>query len=232
MTALTEFPITRKWPPQHPDRLQLYTLGTPNGRKISIFLEEAGLPYEAHKISFQTQDQYTSEFISLNPNSKIPAIIDPHGPGGRPLALWESGAILFYLGEKTGRFLPSDPARRYETLQWVMFQMANVGPMFGQLGFFYKYAGSQYEDKRPLERYAQETRRLLGVMNAHLATRQWFLGEEYTIADIAVFPWVSGMISHYMAGELVGIQDFPAVTRALEAFRARPGVERGWQVPA
>ena len=232
MPALSDFPITRKWPPRHPDRLQLYTLGTPNGRKISILLEEAGLPYEAHKVSFQTQDQYSPEFVSLNPNSKIPAIIDPQGPDGKPLALWESGAILFYLGEKTGQFLPRDPARRYETLQWVMFQMANVGPMFGQLGFFYKYAGSQYEDKRPLERYANETRRQLGVMNAHLQTRKWFLGEDYTIADMAIFPWVNGMLSHYEAGPLVGIQDFPAVTNALAAFQARPAVVRGSQVPA
>jgi GSH-dependent disulfide-bond oxidoreductase len=231
MPGLDRFPVTRKWPPQHPERLQLYTLGTPNGHKISIFCEETGLPYEAHTVSFQTQDQFSPEFLALNPNNKIPAIIDPAGPGGQPLALWETGAILIYLAEKTGRLMSTDPARRYETLQWLMFQMANVGPMFGQLGFFHKYAGSQYEDKRPRDRYAAETRRLLGVMDKRLAGRDWFMGADYTIVDIAIFPWISGMLKHYVAGELVGIADFPQVTRVLEAFLARPAVQRGLQVP-
>jgi GST-like protein len=232
MNTLSDFPITRKWPAQHPDRLQLYTLGTPNGHKISIMLEECGLPYEAHKVSFQTSDQMTPEFLSLSPNNKIPAILDPGGPDGRPLGLFESGAILIYLADKSGRFLAPGTRGRYETIQWLMFQMGSVGPMFGQLGFFHKYGGKDYEDKRPLERYAGETRRLLGVLDRQLAGRQWILGDHYTIADMAVFPWVSGMLTHYGAGELVGFADFPHVARVLEAFRARPAVQRGSQVPA
>ena len=228
---LEEFPITRKWPARHPDRVQLYTLGTPNGHKVSILLEETGLPYEAHKVSFQTSDQMSPEFLSLNPNNKIPAIIDPHGPGGLPMGLWESGAILIYLAEKTGQCLPSDPRGRYETIQWLMFQMGNIGPMFGQVGFFYRYAGREYEDKRPLARYVTESRRLFNVLNQRLQGRQWVMGDAYTIADIAIFPWVSGFLNHYQAGELVGIGDFPEVTRVVEAFRSRPAVERGTQVP-
>jgi GST-like protein len=182
-------------------------------------------------VSFQTNDQLSPEFLSLNPNNKIPAIIDPAGPGGRPLGLWESGAILIYLAEKTGQLLSADPGQRYETLQWLMFQMGGVGPMFGQLGFFFKYGGSQYEDKRPRDRYAAETRRLLGVMNTRLTGRQWFMGDQYSIADIAIFPWVNGLIAHYQAGDLIGIGDFPQVIRALEAFLARPAVRRAMQTP-
>ena len=225
------FPATAKWPPRHPDRLQLYTLGTPNGHKVSILLEETGLPYEAHAVSFQTNDQFSPEFLALNPNNKIPAIIDPQGPGGRPLPLWESGAILIYLAEKTGQCLPHEPHRRYETLQWLMFQMGGVGPMFGQVGFFHKYAGSSWEDKRPLQRYVAESKRLLGVLDARLAGRQWIMGDDFTIADIAVFPWISGFLTHYGAGELVGIDAFAEVTRVLDAFRSRPAVQRGMAVP-
>jgi GST-like protein len=229
---LSAFPITRKWPPRHPERLQLYTLDTPNGRKISIFLEESGLPYEAHKVSFSTNDQMSAEFLSLNPNNKIPAIIDPEGPGGVPLPLFESGAILIYLAEKTGRFLSQNPAQRYTTLQWLMFQMGNVGPLFGQLGFFHKYAGAAYEDKRPRDRYAAETRRQLGVMDSVLAQNPWIAGQEYSIADMAIFPWIDGLLTHYQAGELVGYGDFHHVERALRAFLARPAVQRGMKVPA
>jgi GST-like protein len=229
---LSAFPITRKWPPRHPERLQLYTLDTPNGLKISIFLEEAGVPYEAHKVSFSTNDQMSPEFLSLNPNNKIPAIIDPNGPGGAPLPLFESGAILIYLAEKTGKFLSRDTAQRYATLQWLMFQMGNVGPLFGQLGFFHKYAGAAYEDKRPRDRYAAETRRQLGVMDGVLARSPWIAGEQYSIADMAIFPWINGMLTHYQAGELVGYRDFQHVDRALQAFLARPAVQRGMKVPA
>ncbi|WP_235445443.1 glutathione S-transferase N-terminal domain-containing protein [Gulbenkiania mobilis] len=232
MTDLSAFPITRKWPARHPDRLQLYSLPTPNGVKVSIMLEETGLPYEAHRVSFDTGDQLTPEFLSLNPNNKIPAILDPDGPGGRPLALFESGAILLYLADKTGRFLPEEPAARYETLQWLMFQMGGVGPMFGQLGFFHKFAGKAYEDKRPRDRYVAESRRLLSVLEGRLKGRDWIMGRDYTIADIAILPWVRNLVGFYEAGDLVGFDDFAEVRRVLDAFVARPAVARGLEIPA
>ncbi|HEV3181167.1 MAG TPA: glutathione binding-like protein [Steroidobacteraceae bacterium] len=231
MSDLASFPVTRKWPARHPDRLQLYSLPTPNGVKVSIMLEEIALPYEPHLVDFDTNDQASTEFRSLNPYGKIPAILDPHGPGGRPLPLFESGAILIYLAEKSGQFLPRDAAARYETLQWLMWQMAGIGPMFGQVGFFHKFAGKDYEDKRPRERYVAESRRLLAVLDARLARRAWLMGDSYTIADMAVFPWVRNLISFYGAADLVGIGEFPHVTRALEAFLARPAVARGITIP-
>ena len=188
MTSLDSYAITRKWPASHPDRIQLYSLPTPNGVKVSILLEELGLPYEAHRVSFDTQDQFTPEFLSISPNNKIPAILDPNGPDGKPLALFESGAILVYLASKTGQFLPADAGGRFETLQWLMFQMGGIGPMFGQLGFFHKFAGKDYEDKRPRDRYVAEARRLLGVLDQRLQGRDWVMGDTYTIADIAIFP--------------------------------------------
>jgi len=232
MTTLLDFPITRKWPPAHPERLQLYSLTTPNGVKASIMLEETGLPYEAHRVSFDTQDQMSPEFLSLNPNNKIPALIDPNGPGGKPLALWESGAILIYLAEKTGQLLPQDPAARYQTLQWLMWQMGGVGPMFGQVGFFHKFAGKDYEDKRPRDRYAAESARLLGVLDGHLKGRAWIMGDDYGIADIAVFPWVRNLVGFYAAGDLVQFGRFKEVQRVLDAFVARPAVQRGLAIPA
>ena len=231
MTDFSNFPIAQKWPAQHPERLQLYSLPTPNGVKVSIMLEETGLAYEPHLVSFETNDQMSPAFLSLNPNNKIPAILDPNGPAGKPLALFESGAILLYLAEKTGQFIPQDAAGRYETIQWLLFQMGGVGPMFGQLGFFHKFAGKDYEDKRPRDRYVAESKRLLGVLNQRLATRNWMMGDAYTIADMAIFPWVRTVTDFYMAGELVGIQDFPHVTRALAAFVARPAVARGLAIP-
>jgi GSH-dependent disulfide-bond oxidoreductase len=231
MADLSAFPITRKWPAQHPDRLQLYSLPTPNGVKVSIMLEETGVPYEPHLVSFETNDQMSPEFLSLNPNNKIPAILDPNGPGGKPLPLFESGAILVYLAEKTGQLMSADAATRYQTLQWVMFQMGGIGPMFGQLGFFHKFAGKDYEDKRPRDRYVNESRRLLGVLNQQLADRAWIMGDAYTIADIATFPWVRNLIGFYGAGDIVKITEFPNVTRALEAFVARPAVKRGLEIP-
>ncbi len=232
MNTLSAYPITRKWPAQHPERLQLYSLPTPNGVKVSIMLEETGLPYEPHLVSFETNDQMSPEFLLLNPNNKIPAIIDPDGPGGRPLALFESGAILLYLAEKTGQFIPRDAAQRYEMIQWLMWQMGGVGPMFGQVGFFNKFAGKDYEDKRPRDRYVTESRRLLGVLNQRLEGRAWIMGDAYSIADIATFPWVRNLAGFYEAGDLVGIDDFPQVTRALAAFVARPAVVRGLEIPA
>ncbi len=232
MTDLSRFAVTRKWPAAHPERLQLYSLPTPNGVKVSILLEELGLPYEPHLVSFETNNQLSPEFLSLNPNNKIPAILDPDGPGGTPLALFESGAILIYLAEKAGRFLPADPARRYEAIQWLMFQMGGVGPMFGQLGFFHKFAGKDYEDKRPRDRYVAESRRLLKVLDQHLEGRAWIMGDEYTIADIATWPWVNNLAGFYGAGELVGFADFANVRRVLDAFLARPAVQRGLKIPA
>jgi GST-like protein len=232
MTDLSSFPITKKWPAQHPDRIQLYSLPTPNGVKVSIMLEETGLPYEAHKVGFDTNDQMSPEFLSLNPNNKIPAIIDPNGPGGQPLPLFESGAILVYLAEKSGQFLPADRGARYQAIQWLMFQMGGVGPMFGQVGFFNKFAGKDYEDKRPRDRYVGESKRLLAVLDRQLAQHAWLAGDEYTIADIATFPWIRNLVGFYGAGELVGFDDFKHVARALDAFLQRPAVAKGLQVPA
>ena len=231
MPDLSAYPVTRKWPAQHPERLQLYSVPTPNGVKVSIMLEETGLPYEAHWVSFENNEQTSAEFRSLNPNGKIPAILDPNGPGGRALPLFESGAILIYLAEKSGQFLPPEPAARYETLGWVFFQMAAIGPMFGQVGFFHKFAGKDYEDKRPRDRYVAEAKRLLGVIDRRLTGRSWIMGEDYTIADMALFPWVNTLQGFYGAGELVGIADFPQVMRALKAFLERPAVVRGVDIP-
>jgi len=231
MTDLSDFAINSKWPAAHPDRLQLYSLPTPNGVKVSIALEETGLPYEPHLVRFEANEQTSPEFLSLNPNGKIPAIIDPNGPGGRPLALFESGAILVYIAGKTGQLMPSDDARRYETLQWVMFQMGGIGPMFGQVGFFHKFAGKDYEDKRPRDRYAAESRRLLAVLDKHLAGREWIMGDDYTIADIASFPWINNLVGFYGARELVGFDDFGNVKRVLAAFLERPAVVRGLSIP-
>jgi GST-like protein len=231
MSDLSAFPVTKKWPAQHPDRLQLYSLPTPNGVKVSIMLEETGLPYEPHLVSFDCNDQMSPEFLSLNPNNKIPAILDPNGPGGKPLPLFESGAILIYLAEKTGQLMPPDPAGRHHTIQWLMFQMGGVGPIFGQVGFFNKFAGKNYEDKRPRDRYVAESKRLLGVLNRRLADNAWITGDAFTIADVATFPWVNNLIGFYEAGALVGIEDFPHVTRTLGAFMARPAVARGLNIP-
>ena len=232
MPNLLDFPITAKWPPAHPERLQLYSLATPNGVKVSIMLEETGLPYEVHRITLDDDGVMSPAFLSLNPNNKIPAIIDPQGPGGEPLPLFESGAILLYLAEKTGRFLPAAPAQRWETIQWLMFQMGAIGPMFGQLGFFHRFAGKEYEDKRPLARYVNEARRLLGVLEGRLAGREWIMGDDYTIADIATFPWVRNLVGFYEAADLVGFENYPNVQRVLARFVERPAVIKGLATPA
>jgi GST-like protein len=231
VSDLSAFAITRKWPAQHPDRIQLYSLPTPNGVKVSVMLEETGLAYEPHLVRFDANEQLSPEFLSLNPNNKIPAILDPDGPGGRPLPLFESGAILIYLADKAQRFLPQEPAARYETIQWLMFQMGGIGPMFGQVGFFHKFAGKDFEDKRPRDRYVGEAKRLLGVLDRHLAGRSWMMGDTYTIADIAIFPWVNVLNTFYGAAELVGMKDFGQVLRVLEVFLARPAVVRGLNIP-
>jgi GST-like protein len=231
MADLSAFPINRKWPAAKPDHLQLYSFPTPNGVKVSIMLEEIGLPYEPHKINIGANESWTPEFLSLNPNGKIPAILDPDGPDGKPLAMFESGAILVYLAEKTGRLLPTGAAR-YETLGWVFFQMAAIGPMFGQVGFFHKFAGREYEDKRPLDRYVKESTRLLGVLESRLSDRRWIMGDEYTIADVATFGWIRNLVGFYGAGDLVDWQAFEHVPRWLEAGLARPAVQRGLSIPS
>ncbi|MBX9462462.1 MAG: glutathione S-transferase N-terminal domain-containing protein [Aquamicrobium sp.] len=232
MTDLSGFQVATRWPARDIDRLQLYSFPTPNGVKISIALEELGLPYEAHLIDITKNETWTDHFLSLNPNGKIPAIVDPDGPGGKPLSLFESGAILLYLAEKTDRLIPADSARRYETIQWVFFQMAGVGPMFGQLGFFYKFAGKEIEDKRPLDRYANESKRLMGVLEGRLKGRQWIMGDEYTIADIATFPWVRTLRDFYQADDLIGLKDFPETIEWLERCLARPASQKGLTIPA
>ena len=231
MHTVSDFPITQKWPAAHPELLQLYSLATPNGVKVSIMLEETGLPYEAHRATLDQDGVLSPAFLSLNPNNKIPAIIDPDGPGGKPLALFESGAILLYLAEKTGQFLPPDPALRHETIQWLMFQMGGVGPMFGQVGFFHRFAGKDYEDKRPLQRYVTEAKRLLAVLEQRLTGRDWIMGEHYTIADIAIFPWVRILGGFYDAADLLGLDAYPNVQRALAQFVARPAVVKGLATP-
>ncbi|SFS31529.1 glutathione S-transferase N-terminal domain-containing protein [Brevundimonas viscosa] len=231
MADLSAFPITRRWPARNPEVLQLYSLNTPNGVKVSIMLEEIGLPYEAHLVDIMKDESWTPEFLSLNPNGKIPAILDPDGPGGTPLALFESGAILVYLAEKTDKLLPPDPAARYQTLQWVMFQMAAIGPMFGQVGFFHRFAGRDYEDKRPLQRYVSESKRLLGVLEDRLAGRDWIMGD-YTIADIATLGWVRNLIGFYEARDLVAFDSLKRVPAWLERGLARPAVQRGLEIPS
>jgi len=231
MSSLADFPVTRKWPPKHPDRIQLYSLPTPNGVKVSIALEELGLPYEPHLVSFEKNDQVSPEFLSLNPNNKIPAIIDPNGPGGEPLALFESGAILVYLADKAGqRLLPKGAAAQYETLQWLMFQMGGIGPMFGQVGFFVKFAGKDFEDKRPRDRYVSEAKRLLAVLDKRLEGRAWIMGADYTIADIATFPWVRNLVGFYGASELVEFAKYVNVKRVLDVFVERPAVKAGLEI--
>lgn len=232
MADLSAFPVTRKWPAANPDVIQLYSLPTPNGIKVSAMLEETGLAYEAHLVDFGTNDQMTPEFISLNPNNKIPAILDPNGPGGKPLGLFESGAILQYLAEKSGKFLPQDQGAKYETLSWLHFQMGGVGPMFGQLGFFVKFAGKEIEDPRPRQRYIDEAKRLLKVLNTRLTGRTWIMGDDYTIADIALLPWLRSLTGFYEAGELVGINDFPEVLAWMERGLARPAMVRAFNIPA
>jgi GST-like protein len=229
---LSEFPITKRWPAKHPDRIQLYSLNTPNGVKVSIMLEEMGVPYEAHLVDLGKDESHTPEFLSLNPNGKIPAIVDPDGPGGKPIGLFESGAILLYLADKSGQFIPKDAAERWHTIEWVFFQMAGIGPIFGQVGFFHKFAGREIEDKRPLERYVAESARLLGVLDTRLEGRTWLIGEDYTIADIATLGWVRNIITFYGARDLVKYDALMHVPAWLERALARPAVKRGLAIPA
>ena len=231
MSSLSTFPIAQKWPAKNPDILQLYSFPTPNGVKVSIALEEAGLPYEAHAINILKNESWTAEFLALNPNGKIPAILDPNGPSGKPLGLFESGAILQYIADKTGKLMPADANARYETIQWLHFQMGGIGPIFGQVGFFHKFAGREYEDKRPLKRYVDESKRLLGVMETRLKGRQWFMGDDFTIADISMLGWVRNLVGFYGAREIVEYDTLTEVPAWLERCLARPAVERGLEIP-
>ncbi|NCT11318.1 MAG: glutathione S-transferase [Rhodobacterales bacterium] len=230
MTDLSAFPITARWPAADPSVIQLYSYPTPNGVKISIALEELGLPYEAHRVTLSDADVKSPAFLSLNPNNKIPAIIDPDGPGGAPIGLFESGAILIYLAEKTGKLMGTTPADKYKVIQWLMFQMGGVGPMFGQMGFFVKFAGAAIEDPRPRDRYIAEARRLLAVLEGELGGRDWIAGA-FSIADIALAPWINGL-DFYGARQLVGWDDMPNLQAYLARFYARPAVDRGKVIPA
>jgi GST-like protein len=230
MADLSAFPISRRWPAENPDILQLYSINSPNGVKASIMLEETGLPYEPHLVVIGDNESWTPEFLSLNPNGKIPAIIDPNGPDGKPLALFESGAILTYLADKTGMLLP-EGARRYETLQWVFWQVGHIGPFFGQVGFFHKFAGRHWEDKRPLQRYADESKRLLNVLDDRLAGREWVM-DDYTIADISLLGLVRNLITFYDAAELVDYAPMKNVQAWLERGLDRPAVQRGLKIPS
>ncbi|MEH6567205.1 MAG: glutathione binding-like protein [Halopseudomonas sp.] len=232
MSNLSSYAVTEKWPATHPERLQLYSLPTPNGVKASIMLEEIELAYEPHLVSFDKKDQHSAEFLSVSPNNKIPAILDPNGPHGQPLALFESGAILLYLADKSGQLIPKDPAERYHCIQWLLFQVGGIGPMFGQLGYFVKFDGKDVEDQRPRQRYIDETKRLLGALDKQLEGKDWIMGGQYSIADIAVFPWIRGMLEFYEAGPLVEFENFTQVRRVYDAFLARPAVQRGLEIPA
>ncbi|MFZ2237163.1 MAG: glutathione binding-like protein [Dokdonella sp.] len=232
MSALSDFPITRRWPAQHPDRIQLYSLNTPNGVKASIMLEETGLAYEAHRVDIMENESHLPEFLALNSNGKIPAIIDPDGPGGEALGMFESGAILLYLAEKSGKFLSNDPAQRWRTIQWVFFQMASIGPMFGQLGFFHKFGGKDFDDKRPLQRYIDESKRLLGVLDKQLDGNEWIVGDEYSVADIATIGWVDCLVNFYGAGELVDFESHTNVVAWFKRGMDRPAVQRGLKIPS
>ncbi len=230
MTDLSVFPVTRKWAVKDPTKLQLFSFPTPNGQKVSIMLEEIGLPYEAHRVTLADADVKSPEFLSLNPNNKIPAIIDPDGPDGRPIRLFESGAILVYLAEKTGQLYGRTAAERYHILQWVMWQMGGVGPMFGQFNFFVRFGGKDIEDPRPRQRYVDESRRLLQVLEGALEGKEWVAGD-YSIADVALGAWVSSMADP-AAAALVGWDDLPNVRGFVERFQARPAVQRGKNIPA
>ncbi|CUJ06877.1 glutathione S-transferase family protein [Cognatishimia activa] len=230
MNDLSSFPITKKWPVANPEILQLFSFPTPNGVKVSIALEELQLPYEPHLVTLSDADVKSPEFLSLNPNNKIPAIIDPNGPEGKPVGLFESGAILIYLAEKTGKLLGDTGEDKARVLQWLMFQMGGLGPMFGQMGFFVKFAGSEIEDPRPRERYISEAKRLLAVVEKQLDGQDWIAGDFFSIADIAIVPWLKAL-TFYEAVELVGLPDLPNIQAYIERFNTRPSVVKGSNIP-
>lgn len=212
--------------------IELYSLATPNGQKIGIALEEMGIPYHAHLVNIMKGDQHRSEFLEINPNGKIPAIIDPEGNDGTPLSIFESGAILLHLAKKSKKFLPEHPKEYSETLQWLFFQVGGVGPMFGQFGHFYKYAGDKCDHPYPLERYRSETKRLLGVLEAHLKDRSFLVGEQYTIADMATVPWVNGLSMFYKADDILNLPFYKNVNAWVKAVLDRPKTQAGMKVCA
>lgn len=232
MNAATLQLIQEHFTPCNAQHIQLYSLATPNGQKVSVLLEELGIAYDVHKVDIGKDEQFHPAFLAVSPNNKIPALLDPHGPNHKPIALFESGAILIYLAEKFGQFLPQDPALRYQTIQWLMFQMGGIGPMFGQLGFFHRFAGREISDPRPKARYLTEAKRLLNVLDIHLQDKTWMLDDEYTIADMAIFPWINNLIGFYQARDIVEFENFPNVARVLNQFLARPAVARGMHIPA
>ena len=230
MSDLSHFDITKRWPAKDASVIQLYSFPTPNGVKVSIALEELGLAYEPHLVTLSDVDVKSPEFLSLNPNNKIPAIIDPNGPDGKPIGLFESGAILLYLAEKTGKLAGSNATEKAKITQWLMFQMGGLGPMFGQLGFFYKFAGSEIEDPRPRDRYVGEAKRLLAVLDKQLDGQDWIAGE-YSIADIAIAPWLAAL-DFYGAREVLGWDDHKNAVQYLDRFLDRPAVQKGRVTPA
>ena len=229
MADLSNFPITQKWVPKNTDIIQLFSYPTPNGVKVSIALEEMGLNYEPHLVTLSDADVKSAAFLSLNPNNKIPAIIDPNGPNG-PIGLWESGAILMYLAEKTGQLMGSNASDKAHVIKWLMFQMGGLGPMFGQLGYFAKFAGSEIEDPRPRERYIAEAKRLLAIVETELEGKDWIAGD-FSIADIAIAPWLNAL-EYYGTQEVTGYHDLKNVPAYVERFMARPAVQKGKTIPA
>lgn len=230
--SLNEFAVTRRWPPVQKNAIQLYSLPTPNGIKASAVLEESGLAYDAHLVKFDTQDQKTPEFLSLNPNGKIPAILDPDGPDGQPLGLWESGAILSYVANKAGVLLPNTEAQRLEALQWVFFQVGGVGPMMGQFGHFFKFADQSINHDYALARYRDEVRRLLQVLEQQLTGQDFIVGTDYSIADLSIWPWIRTLHGFYAATEALGLDDFPRVNDWLGRCQSRPASQAAVKIPA
>jgi GST-like protein len=228
MADLSAFPITARWPAKDPSVIQLYSFPTPNGVKVSIALEEMGLAYEPHLVTLKDEDVRSEAFLSLNPNNKIPAIIDPNGPDG-PVGIFESGAILLYLAEKSGKFLGKNATDKARITQWLMFQMGGLGPMLGQMGYFYKFAGSQIEDPRPRERYRDEAIRLLAVLERELEGKEWIAGD-FSIADMAIAPWINAL-EYYGTKDAVGYDNLKNVPAYVERFFARPAVAKAKRIP-
>lgn len=227
---MTQLLIYKRWPAEHPDTIQLYSMNTPNGIKISVALEEMEISYDPHTVNILKGDQFTDEYKSVSPNSKIPAIVDPNGPGGKSIAIMESGAILIYLAEKVGKLLPSDPIGKNECLQWLFFQVGHIGPTFGQFGHFYKFAADKCKDPYPRDRYLNETKRLLAVIDRRLNGKSFIMGREYTIADIAIFPWVNALIAFYGAGDILKINEFENLQSWLKSCLQRPAYLKGSKV--